>query len=87
MNYIATVTQKGQVTIPIDIRKFLDVKPYDKVVFKKEKGQVVVKATKSFLDLEGSIKSKVKYSDKKANEAVLKLVAEQYAQKEKRSRR
>lgn len=31
----STVTQKGQITIPIDIRKALDIKEGDKIAFTK----------------------------------------------------
>jgi AbrB family looped-hinge helix DNA binding protein len=33
----ATVTSKGQITVPVEIRRFLGIKPGDKIRFKKEK--------------------------------------------------
>ena len=36
----AAVTRKGQVTIPVEIRRFLGVAPRDRVVFLVEAGQV-----------------------------------------------
>jgi len=38
--HIRTVTTKGQVTIPIEIRRLLGVKPQDKVVFQIRDGKV-----------------------------------------------
>ena len=37
------VTQKGQVTIPRDIRRLLDVKPGDDVLFEVREEKVVLK--------------------------------------------
>jgi antitoxin PrlF len=36
----ASVTQKGQVTIPVEIRRMLGVRPRDKVAFRVEADQV-----------------------------------------------
>lgn len=38
----STVTQKGQVTIPIDIRRALGIKEGDKVVFTKFKDSIAL---------------------------------------------
>lgn len=38
--HLGTVTQKGQVTIPLAIRQLLDVKPRDRVVFRVSGGRV-----------------------------------------------
>ncbi len=39
---LSTVTKKGQVTIPVDIRRFLGVGPHDKVAFVLEDDHVCV---------------------------------------------
>ena len=40
---IATITSKGQTTIPIDIREYLQLKPGDQVDFvKNEEGKVMM---------------------------------------------
>ncbi|MDR1590240.1 MAG: type II toxin-antitoxin system PrlF family antitoxin [Oscillospiraceae bacterium] len=39
---VAKITSRGQITIPIDIRKKLDVKEGDKVVFIEDGGRIVV---------------------------------------------
>jgi AbrB family looped-hinge helix DNA binding protein len=38
--HLGTVTQKGQVTIPLAIRELLGVKPYDRVTFRVSEGRV-----------------------------------------------
>jgi len=38
--HLGTVTQKGQVTIPLAVRKLLGVKPYDRVTFRVADGRV-----------------------------------------------
>jgi len=44
---VAKITSRGQITIPIDIRKKLGVREGDKVVFIEDKGQIrVVNAAK-----------------------------------------
>ena len=39
---IAKITTRGQITLPIDIRKKLGVRDGDKVVFMEEQGRIVV---------------------------------------------
>jgi AbrB family looped-hinge helix DNA binding protein len=39
--YIATVTSKGQVTIPIEVRQQLQLGPHDKVIFRLVEGNRV----------------------------------------------
>lgn len=45
---IATITQKGQTTIPAEIRKQLDLHPGDKIGFEVQNGNVVVRKIQSF---------------------------------------
>ena len=53
---LATVTQKGQVTIPLDIRKFLGLKPYSRVGFSRMNNRIVLESTSDILDLVGKFK-------------------------------
>lgn len=39
---LAKVTSKGQITIPIDIRKKLGIKEGDKILFVEERGRVII---------------------------------------------
>ena len=40
--YISTITSKGQVTVPAEIRRTLGLKPQDKLVFRVVEGKVEV---------------------------------------------
>lgn len=40
--YIGTITSKGQVTLPIEIRRALQLKPQDKLIFRIVQGKVEV---------------------------------------------
>ncbi len=57
---ISTVTSKGQVTIPKEIRLFLKIKPSDKVDFEIENGRVILKPIKTLLNFRGSVSAKGK---------------------------
>ena len=54
----ATLTSKGQITIPADIRRSLAVSPKDRITFTPmPDGTVVMRAkTKSMLDIKGMLK-------------------------------
>lgn len=78
MIYTATVTQKGQVTIPVHIRKTLGIKPYEKVSFKKIANMVILTPAVNFLSLKGSIKTKKIFSDDEADRKILEMVKKDY---------
>lgn len=40
--YISTITSKGQVTVPVEIRRALGLKPQDKIIFRVVQGKVEV---------------------------------------------
>ena len=54
---LATVTQKGQVTIPFDFRELLGIKPYSKVSVSISNQAVYIKPTLDIMDLAGFIKA------------------------------
>lgn len=80
MDAISTITQKGQVTIPLFIRESLDLTPKQKVVFIKEKDQVIIKRARDFLELSGSIKTKKPFNIIKMTKEAQKYVSDRYAQ-------
>ncbi|MDP3061833.1 MAG: AbrB/MazE/SpoVT family DNA-binding domain-containing protein [Chloroflexota bacterium] len=47
--YVTTVTQKGQVTIPGELRRALEIKPKDRVAFELVDGEVRLRLVKSTL--------------------------------------
>jgi antitoxin PrlF len=60
MSSEATVTSKGQITIPADVRKAMSLEPGERVVFSRlEDGTTVMRAkTRSIRDLKGLARGK-----------------------------
>ena len=82
---LSTITQKGQVTIPIQIRKFLQVTADSQVVFVKTANKVELHKAVDIVQLKGSINTTKKYSDKEADKLVADYLAKGYADKIKTS--
>ena len=55
---LATVSSKGQVTLPANIRTKLGIQSKDKVQFIIRDDEIVIKPLKSFRELRGSIAPK-----------------------------
>jgi AbrB family looped-hinge helix DNA binding protein len=56
----AKITSKGQITLPKELRKFLNVHAGNVVVFEKEDDKVVIKAARTLKEFKGCLKSKGK---------------------------
>ncbi|MBI2641059.1 AbrB/MazE/SpoVT family DNA-binding domain-containing protein [Candidatus Roizmanbacteria bacterium] len=61
----STVTQKGQITVPADIREELGLLPRQKVVIIMQGDSVFIKPVANFYTLRGSVKSKRRPADYK----------------------
>jgi AbrB family looped-hinge helix DNA binding protein len=58
---LATITAKGQITIPAEVRKALGLKPKDKVAFLFNQGEVKIEPSSSTLRLGfGAVKPRKK---------------------------
>lgn len=79
--YSSTLTSKGQATIPSQVRKELGIKFGQKVYFRKNGKGFIIEAAPDFFSLRGSIKSKIKYSDRKADKTIAKMFTEEYRKK------
>lgn len=82
--YSSTLTSKGQATIPAPIRKKLNIKTGERLIFEESKLGFILKTHSQLVaELAGSLKPKVKvkYTDKKADEAIGKFLAEEYRKK------
>lgn len=55
--HLATVTQKGQITLPLAMRNLLGIKPYSKVSISVSKKVLNIKPTLDILDFGGFIKA------------------------------
>jgi antitoxin PrlF len=82
---ISVLTSKGQMTIPKEVRKALNLRPSEKVIIMVEGDQAIIKPLKgNLLDIGGSIKisEREKPIDfKKAREEVKKRIAKKIAAK------
>lgn len=75
----STVTQKGQITIPVLIRRKWDLEPQDEVVFLEKEKTVEIRPAVDFFSLRGSIKAKKRYSDRMADKTLKKYFAKKFA--------
>lgn len=57
MTSITTVTQKGQITIPVAMRKALGINPYDRVRVRMGDGAIKVEPAEDLLDIAGKFKA------------------------------
>lgn len=55
MDVPATITSKGQVTLPKSVREALGLKEGDRVLFRVLEGRAVLAKVADFLDLAGSV--------------------------------
>ena len=77
MEYVSNLTSKGQVTIPVSIRKALGLKPRDKVAFRMENGTVRIQpARASVRDSAGTLSVPGFRSMKQLRRETEQLVAE-----------
>ena len=55
--HFSTITDKGQTTIPREVREYLDLKPQDKIVYVPDGKKVYLTLVRgSILDLKGIVK-------------------------------
>lgn len=50
---IATVSSKGQITLPSEARKALGIRPHDRVVIEVRDNVILIKTPPDFFELEG----------------------------------
>jgi AbrB family looped-hinge helix DNA binding protein len=50
---VARVSSKGQITLPVESRKVIGIKPGDRILIEVEGAQVVVRPVGDFFELEG----------------------------------
>lgn len=73
---LATVSSKGQVTLPSQIRKILGIRSKDKVQFIIRDNEIIIKPLRSFRELRGTLKPKKGDPRKTARAAVARHVIE-----------
>ena len=75
------VTQKGQVTIPVEFRRRFGIKPRTRVSFYEEAGELKIKPAVNFFDLKGSIRTKRPFDIGKMTKAAKAHVAKRFAER------
>ena len=75
----SSVSQKGQVTIPLMMRKHLGVQPRDKVAFRLENGEVKIAPASSLL--ESSFQAIPALKKKMSVEKMVEIAADETARK------
>lgn len=69
---LATITSKGQTTIPKEFRDLLNLKPHERIAFELRGDELVIRRASASIDeLAGSLKSSVPYGGKKAERAAV----------------
>jgi AbrB family looped-hinge helix DNA binding protein len=70
MTYHTTITQKGQILIPVELRKILELKVNEKLILEigENRQEIILKSAVDILDLAGSLSPKRKISSLKARE-------------------
>ena len=81
MQFTTSVTQKGQATIPIIIRRKLGIKPNTKIVFELNDNEVSLRPVVDFFSLKGSVKSKKPFSIDAMEKAVTDAISVNYVKK------
>ena len=69
MQQIVSITSQGQLTIPKSLRKAFRIEGPVKAVVRKKGKTILVEPKDNFWSLSGSLKSKVKLTDKQLKEA------------------
>ena len=87
MRNITTLTQKGQVVIPKEIRDRFGLKTSDKLIFSVKDNEIVIKKAKTPEEVMGMLKTDIVATDEEINKAIEEGFLEQWRKKEERLRR
>jgi len=79
MQGTSTLTQKGQVAIPKDIRDFFNLKPSDKIHFSIENNKIMAEPVLSVNSMFGVIKTKKILTKKQMKKIIQKAVIAKHA--------
>jgi AbrB family looped-hinge helix DNA binding protein len=74
--YISTVTKQGQISIPIKLRKKLNI-DQKQVLIREENNGIFIKPLTDLLDLKGSLKTNIKATPRQIKEAFGEYLAKE----------
>lgn len=75
--YTVSITSQGQISIPVKLRRKLGLDKLKKALVYEDKGEIIVRPVKDFLELGGSLKTNIKVSPREIREAFGQYLAEQ----------
>lgn len=78
MVYVSTLTSKGQATIPLPIRRILDLSTADKVAFVITDTCIEVRPASDWRSLKGSVSAKSKVSEREWDSRVMAAMVKEY---------
>ncbi len=82
MQFTTSVTQKGQATIPVQIRQLLGIKPNTKIVFElNDNKEVFIKPVTDFFSLKGSVKTNKPFNITAMEKAVENAIVAKHGKK------
>lgn len=82
MTYTVSITSQGQISIPIQLRRKLDLVKNSTAIVTEENGKVIIEPVRDILQLAGSLKTNKKpLSNKELHEHFANYAAEEYARK------
>lgn len=85
MNGLSTITQKGQVVIPIELRRALKLSPPRRVSFELKDKTIIIKPALSIDEAFGMFKTTKKASQGDYDRAIEKAVVEKFRKKLKQN--
>lgn len=75
--YTVTITSQGQISIPVRLRRKLGLDKLKKALIYEDKGELIVRPVKDFLELGGSLKTNIKVTPRQIREAFGQYLADQ----------
>lgn len=79
MHGTSTITQKGQVAIPKEIRDYFNLKASDKLHFSVKKNKIIAEPVITVREMRGFIKTNKVLSKKEMKRIIRDAVVEKYA--------
>ena len=76
---LATVSSKGQITLPAGARRALGIKTHDRVVVEVSNGAILIRPVRDFFELKGFLGKAS--SRREEREAMMRAVADHVARK------
>lgn len=74
---MVSITSQGQISIPIRFRRELGLDKLKKAIISRESSRIIIEPAMDFLDLKGSLKTKIKATSRQIRNAFEEYLAEE----------